>query len=81
METTTVTDTKRMPERTARTQTGTTSPILFFLGSERSGTTFVQETLNKFYDVSQGNETQWVVENWAKARSSRQSQCRVEADD
>ena len=32
METTTVTDTKRMPERTARTQTGTTSPILFFLG-------------------------------------------------
>ena len=45
--------------------------VLLFLGSERSGTTFVQETLNKFYPVSQGNESQWVISAWHKALSQK----------
>ena len=45
------------------------SCVLLFLGSERSGTTFVQETLNKFYPVSQGNESDWVISAWRKAQN------------
>lgn len=46
---------------------GPVSCVLLLLGSERSGTTFVQETLNTFYPVSQGNESQWVIHAWHRA--------------
>ncbi len=42
------------------------SCVLLLLASERSGTTFVQETLSKFYPVCEGNESQWVVTAWRK---------------
>ncbi len=38
--------------------------VLLYLGCERSGTTFVSETLNRFYDVAHGNEPGWVVSKW-----------------
>ena len=57
--------------------TATTAPtkhsscVLFFLGSERSGTTFVQETFNEFYPVSQANESPWVVRYWKRAHGGQ----------
>ena len=50
-----------------KTAAKTDSVVLLFLGCERSGTTFVQETLEKFYPVSPGNESQWAVEAWERA--------------
>jgi hypothetical protein len=44
------------------------SPVLLLLGCERSGTTFAQETLNRFYGVAEGNESQWVVPGWNRVR-------------
>lgn len=42
--------------------------VLLFLGSERSGTTLVQNTLVRHYDVAPGNESQWVIRAWRRLR-------------
>lgn len=41
---------------------------LLLLGCERSGTTFVMETLSRYYQVAYGNESPWVVEKWAEGK-------------
>ncbi len=45
-------------------------PALFFLGCERSGTTFVQETLNEHYSIAEGNESKWVLSGYRKSRDA-----------
>ena len=51
---------------TGNLDAGTTLPrekrlSLMLLGSERSGTSFIQATLNKYYGISDGNEFHWVI--------------------
>ena len=45
------------------------SCVLFFLGCERSGTTFVLETFMAHYDVAPGNESPWVVRGLCATRA------------
>ena len=50
---------------------------LMLLGSERSGTSFVQATLNKYYGISEGNESHWVIHGW---RTVQQGNIQTQAD-
>lgn len=50
---------------------------LFFLGCERSGTTFVMQTLCRHYDVAPGNEPGWVVQAY---RVWKKEQPKTEAE-
>ena len=50
----------RQPDRETAAGHQAASPVLFLLGCERSGTTFVQESLKRWYDSADGNESEWV---------------------